>query len=208
MMFLCFLILGVTLNAPILLAEKGGNSENAKITGSATDDESEEENEPENGRGKKFKQRVRFVDGEYEVESEVEIGGEGDDISALTSDGKRHRIRINPERAKIRLRERWNSTFNITNISLEEVRHKNIPRVVYKLQSDHPGRFLGLFKMALKVRSQVDPETGEVLASNVPWWAFLLTGLEIPEDLPGIDDGTEDDSNNETEESNDTNSTG
>ena len=43
-MFLFLLVLGVTLNAPILLANDGEHSGNSKITGSATDEKSDKDN--------------------------------------------------------------------------------------------------------------------------------------------------------------------
>ena len=81
------------------------------------------------------------------------------------------------------------------NISLElvEIQHKNIPRVVYKVETNDKGRFLGIFKIAMRAQAQVDAETGEILTKNVPWWAFLVT---IPEE-PSEDDET-DDAGNET----------
>src|SRR3989344_3575030 len=47
------------------------------------------------------------------------------------------------------------------NISVEliETVHKNIPRVVYNIQANKNGKFLGVFKLALKVETEIDPET-------------------------------------------------
>ena len=61
-------------------------------------------------------------------------------------------------------------------IELREVRHRNIPRVVYHIRSNKTGRFLGIFKLKLRVEGQVDPETGEFIGTSKPWWAFLVTG--------------------------------
>ena len=31
----------------------------------------------------------------------------------------------------------------------------------------------------MKASAEVDPETGEVLEVNVPWWAFLVTPVDV-----------------------------
>lgn len=129
----------------------------------------------------KFKRKITIKNGEVEIETKLKIEGNGSNLSILDSEGIRHRIRVTPERLRALLQERLNAN-NITNFSLEEVKHKNIPRVVYKINSEHPGRFLGIFKIALRAETQVDPETGEILAINGPWWAFL-----VAEQLPDED---------------------
>jgi len=95
----------------------------------------------------------------------------------------------------------------VSNLTLEEVRHKNIPRVVYKVNSEHPGRFLGIFKLVLKAETQIDPETGEVLSVNAPWWVTFVTGTDLPdeEDVVGNETISDDDEDElEDEEENDT----
>ncbi|MEK6842240.1 MAG: hypothetical protein AABX84_00330, partial [Nanoarchaeota archaeon] len=114
--------------------------------------------------------------------TKLKIEGKGSNLSISDSEGRKHRVRVTPERLRALMLERLNAD-NVTNFSLEEVRHKNIPRVVYKINSEHPGRFLGIFKIALRAETQVDPETGEVLGISGPWWAFL-----VAEQLPDEDE--------------------
>ena len=78
---------------------------------------------------------------------------------------------------KLRIRNETNIT-----IKLKEEVHKNIPRVIYNAQFNEHGRFLGVFKLAMRVNAEVDPETGEVLGINRPWWAFLVVIPETQED--------------------------
>ena len=92
------------------------------------------------------------------------------------------------------------------------MKHKNVPRVVYKINSDHPGRFLGIFKMEAKLEGDIDPETGELLIKNVPWWAFLLFGdneeQEPPQNNTDINNTTNNTNMNNTNLNNtDTNNT-
>ena len=114
-----------------------------------------------------------------DIETDLEIGddfeGNQSDLEAKTSDGKRHRIKVLPDEARKIIMERLN-TLNISNLTLEEIRDGNIPRVIYNIQTNKHGRFLGVFKLAMKVDSQVDPTTGEVLDVNGPWWAILVVG--------------------------------
>ena len=107
--------------------------------------------------------------------------GNESDLGAITSDGKRHKIKIMPDVASEIILDRLN-TLNFTKIELKEVRHKNIPRVVYNIETNQHGRFLGVFKLAMKVESQIDSETGEFIGISKPWWAFLVTGEDKPDE--------------------------
>jgi hypothetical protein len=73
-------------------------------------------------------------------------------------------------------------TTNYT-IELKEKIHKNIPRVIYNIKTNKNGKFLGIFKIKVKIEAQVDSETGEFLGIAKPWWAFLVTG-EDESELP------------------------
>lgn len=95
------------------------------------------------------------------------------------SNGSIRRLRIMPNELKKIARERL-KTDNIS-IEIKEVRHKNIPRVIYNIKTNKHGRFLGIFKMQVGIDAEVDPETGEVLRINKPWWAFLISGEDDEE---------------------------
>lgn len=136
----------------------------------------------EDGNEVKFKRKIKTKDGEVEIETKLKVEGEGSNLSVSDSEGRKHKVRVTPEKLRALMQERLNAN-NVTDFSLEEIEHKNIPRVVYKINSDHPGRFLGIFKIALRAETQIDPETGEILAINGPWWAFL-----VAEQLPDEDE--------------------
>jgi len=126
---------------------------------------------------------------EFDVETELELETEFEendsDLRALTSDGRKHKIKILPDRVSEIAIERLRSK-NFT-IELKEVLHRNIPRVIYNIETNKNGRFLGIFKLKLKVEGQIDPETGEVIDVVKPWWAFLVTG----EDSDQTEEGDE-----------------
>ncbi len=231
-LILSFLIFGIVLHAPLVIADKNdsnsGNSNNSGTSAGVddsekTDEESnktrerteirarERDNESErefkseiraaDGSKVKFERKIRVKNGEVEIRTKLKVEGNGANFSIVDSDGERHRIRVTPEKLRALILEKLNAS-NITDFSLEEVEHKNIPRVVFKVNSEHPGRFLGVFKLSLKAQTQVDPETGEVLDVNVPWWAFLVSGEDISDEIVG-DEAIEDEivaSDNELED--------
>lgn len=121
------------------------------------------------------------------IDSDLEINdlfeGNESELEAVLSNGNTTRIRVLPERAREIIRERLR-TRNITNLTLEEIEDRNVPRVVYNIETNQNGRFLGVFKLAMKSETQIDPETGEILDVNRPWWAFLVS---VPEEETGGD---------------------
>ena len=131
----------------------------------------------------RIRERFQGEDGvEVETELRVEVDGE-ERVNIVLSNNERRELRVLPDQASDVARERLKLR-NLTKIELREIRDRNIPRVVYHLEGDKPGRFLGIFKLAMKVSTEVDPETGEVIEVNRPWWAFLVNEEEdeIPED--------------------------
>ncbi|MBI4116898.1 hypothetical protein HY449_04100 [Candidatus Pacearchaeota archaeon] len=126
------------------------------------------------------KRKVK-VEGKEEFETDLNISSNESEIEAETSDGERHRIKILPDRAAQIARERIKA-MNISNLTLEEIKERNVPRVVYNIQTNKNGRFLGVFKLAMKTETRIDPETGEVIDVNAPWWAFLVN--EQDETIP------------------------
>ncbi len=89
-------------------------------------------------------------------------------------------IKIMPDQAAQIVLERLKA-LNLTNFTIElrEIRHGNITRVVYNIRTNKHGKFLGIFKLKLKVEGQVDPVTGELLGTSKPWWDFLVLGEDF-----------------------------
>ncbi|HEA46517.1 MAG TPA: hypothetical protein ENH99_01925 [Candidatus Pacearchaeota archaeon] len=124
------------------------------------------------------KLKVEGVDGlevETELEIEDEFEGNETDLKAVMSNGRKALIKIMPDAASDIAIERLKA-LNFTKIELKEVRHRNEIKVAYKFEAKKEGKFLGIFKLKLKMSSLVDPETGEVLDTTKPWWAFLVSG--------------------------------
>jgi hypothetical protein len=137
------------------------------------------ENRTVNG---KFRERIRYeahgehldVEAEEGIELEEETNATHYKLRARLRNGNATDIKIMPDTASEIALERLRA-LNFT-IELREVRHRNIPRVVYNIETNKSGKFLGVFKLALKVEGQVDPETGEFIGISKPWWAFLVSG--------------------------------
>lgn len=103
-------------------------------------------------------------------------------------------INIMPDEAVQIILERLRAALNSTNftVELKEIKDRNVPKVVYNVKTNKHGKFLGVFKLKLKVEGQVDPVTGEFLGTSKPWWAFLVTGEDSDQT------GDDQQSNNET----------
>ena len=136
------------------------------------------ENRTEDGR---FRERIRYEIRGREIEVETE---DGINLSEETN-GTEYRLRarfrgnvtdikIMPDQASEIALERLRA-LNFT-VELRQSVHKNVPRVVYNIETNKHGRFLGVFKLSLKVEGEVDPETGEFIGISKPWWAFLVSG--------------------------------
>ncbi|MBT4257605.1 hypothetical protein HOD88_00275 [archaeon] len=112
-----------------------------------------------------------------EVESKLKLKtinqGNESIIRAMLSNGNETTINFLPDEIYSRIREQLH-TQNIS-IELEEKVHKNIPKVIYNIEANKNGKFLGIFKMKLKIEEEIDAETGELLKMNTPWWAFMVS---------------------------------
>lgn len=137
------------------------------------------ENRTENGR---FRERIRYeVDGE-ELETEAQEGINLEEETNGTEYKLKARfrgnvtdIKIMPDRASEIALERLRA-LNFT-IELREVsREGNVSRIAYSARAYKDGRFVGIFKLKVKVETQIDPETGEIIRTKKPWWAFFVSG--------------------------------
>lgn len=148
----------------------------------------------------KFKEKIKYkfngeeleVEAEDEIDLEEEVNGTEYQLKARMRNGNFTRIKIMPGTASEIAIERLKA-LNFTVELKEKNDSRNVPRVVYNIEANKNGRFLGVFKLAMKVSGEIDPETGEVLEINTPWWAFLVTGEdeEVSVDEGNIGNSTE-----------------
>ena len=135
---------------------------------------------------------------EFNVKTKLELKDVIDEetkkefLSAILSNGEEEVIKVLPDEVLEIISETIKS--DDVSIELKEKVHKNVPRVVYNIKSNENGKFLGIFKMKLKVEAEVDPETGEIIYKNKPWWAFLVD--EGDDDGGNVDTGLNGSNNN------------
>lgn len=109
-------------------------------------------------------------------------------VYGVSDDNKTISINYLPDNASKIAKERLRIRNENFSIQLREKIHNNIPKVVYNIEANKSGKFLGIFKLAMKEEMDIDPETGEVIEVSKPWWAFMVS--EQDETLLGESCGT------------------
>lgn len=98
------------------------------------------------------------------------------------SNGENAEIKIMPdvasERALERLRLKVCSEENNCQIELKEVGQGTQTKAAYEVQIERRSRILGIFQKKMQVQAQVDAESGEIIQTKKPWWAFLASEPE------------------------------
>ena len=113
------------------------------------------------------------------IEEQTPIGIQ---LHAKLSNGVNAQVKVMPDAASDKALERLQLKFcsqdNNCQIQLKEVGDKNQLRLAYELNAEKQSKVFGLFKAKMQVQAQIDAETGEVIKSKKPWWAFLATEQE------------------------------
>ncbi|MFH1586078.1 MAG: hypothetical protein ABIB79_04885 [archaeon] len=91
------------------------------------------------------------------------------------SNGRNAEIKVMPETASERARERLGELD--FEVELVEVGKGDETKIIYEVKAKKQGRFLGLFKIRGEVVADIDSETGEIIRTKKPWWAFLAWGI-------------------------------
>lgn len=101
--------------------------------------------------------------------------GNKTELKVQLSNGRNAEVKIMPDRASEVALERLrmkNCSSNCT-LQLKEVGVGNESRLAYEIQAEKRARVFGLFETKMQVQAQVDAETGELIQTRKPWWAFL-----------------------------------
>ena len=130
-----------------------------------------------------FRERIKYeregeeleVEAEEGIEFEEDTNGTEYKIKARLRNGNTTNIKIMPDRAHEIALERLRA-LNITIELVEVGQGNNNSRVFYLAKVYKDGRFLGIFKLKMKLEGQIDPETGEVVKIRKPWWAVFVAG--------------------------------
>ncbi|MFC1685538.1 hypothetical protein ACFLZZ_00785 [Nanoarchaeota archaeon] len=101
-------------------------------------------------------------------------------LHTMLSNGRDAEIKVMPntasETALQRLRLR--NCDEDCQIELKEVGAGEQVRAAYEMKAQRNSKVFGLFRARMQVQAQVDAETGELIQTKKPWWAFLATEAE------------------------------
>ena len=121
--------------------------------------------------------RVRNVSAHTSMELNQEQVQNKTRLKVKLSNGMGAEIKVMPdtasERALEALRLHVCSEENNCVIELKEVGQGEGVRAAYEIRVQKEARIFGIFKTKMQVQAQVDGETGEVIQTKKPWWAFL-----------------------------------
>lgn len=100
----------------------------------------------------------------------------GQVIRVYLSNGAYADIKIMPEQASARAIAVMNASCGERNCSVE-LRERNEGRgevrAVYEVEAYKESKLFGFINKDMKVKAEVDAETGEVIEVNKPWWAVI-----------------------------------
>jgi len=103
-------------------------------------------------------------------------------LKATLSNGRNAEVKIMPDVASAtalaRLRLKQCDESRNCSIELKEVGQGEKARLVYEARARKTFRIFGFIKNRAEVRTQIDAETGEEIASKRPWWAWLASESE------------------------------
>ncbi|MEK6884983.1 MAG: PepSY domain-containing protein [Nanoarchaeota archaeon] len=127
----------------------------------------------ENGE---IKRKIKIEDGNatFEAETELEIEETIENNKSIIrvnkSNGIKSEIKIMPDRAsEIAIEQLKSLNFSI---ELKEVGNK----IIYEIETNKSGRFFGIIKTKVKIKAEIDPETGEIIRIKKPVKAFFTFG--------------------------------
>lgn len=138
----------------------------------------------EKGDGKKdeIKLRVRNQTARTTLNITESTDENNNTILIIQNGDKTREIKIMPDTASERALERLrlkvcNETNNCT-IVLKDVPVNKVNKLMYEIQIQRHYKLLGLFKTKAENKAQIDAETGNVIQTKKPWWAFLASEQE------------------------------
>jgi len=128
----------------------------------------------ESGKSEIIKGRIKAKTDINLITEENETLGEI--LKAILSNGRFADIRIMPDTAALAALEQLKAKCeeNICKVELKEIGSGEKKKIVYELETEKEGRLLFILKIKMKVKAEIDPETGEVSKIRKPWWRILI----------------------------------
>jgi hypothetical protein len=102
--------------------------------------------------------------GNVEVVTSEKVSVTNSKLEMQTSSGSTKEIKVMPEEIS--------EILGTTSIETTELKEES-ENVVYSITGSKKGKFLFMFPVKMKVQARINAETGEVISSKKPWWAFL-----------------------------------
>jgi hypothetical protein len=123
---------------------------------------------------------VEGVTAECPAEMKQEKVQEKVKLHMALSNGKNAEIKVMPNTASetALARLRMKVCAEECTIELKEVGADEDAKMAYEVKAQRDSKVLGMFKARMNVEAQVDAETGELIRTNKPWWAFLASEKE------------------------------
>ena len=131
--------------------------------------------------------QVKGVEAITKISIREETRGNITLLKAKLSTGTEQDIIVQPDEALQTALNEIGSTNNIT-FEITEFVKGNVRKAVFSAKAKKPGKFLGIFNTQIDLETLIDTETGKIIKTNRPWWAFLVVGQDkadichIPED--------------------------
>ncbi|MCK4996876.1 hypothetical protein KAS08_01105 [Candidatus Pacearchaeota archaeon] len=121
--------------------------------------------------------QIRLQAGEHSAECKgCELTQEDGKLKAKMSNGANAEIKVMPDQANEKALERLRlKSCENCSIELKEVGKGDDMKMAYEVKTQKKAKVFGIFNADMKVEAQVDAETGEVIKSKKPWWAFLAS---------------------------------
>ena len=150
-----------------------------------------------------FKTKTEVEDGETTTKTSVKIEGvefttklsikesfeDGEvKLTVKLSTGADQDIIVQPDEALLLAIEELKAG-NIS-IELSERGEGEKIKAVFKATTTQEGKFLGIFNTQIDLETLIDTETGDIIETTRPWWAFLVVGAD-EETMCHIPDGDE-----------------
>ncbi len=145
----------------------------------------------ENGKKVQVKEQInnktQLKSGELSAQTSMQMTQEqtqtGTKLQVKLSNGKNSEVKIMPDIASKNALEKLKmnvcSEENNCQIELKEVGQGEQIKAAYEVKVEKQAKFLGLFKTKMQVQAQVDAESGEVIQTKKPWWAFLTSESKV-----------------------------
>ncbi len=147
------------------------------------EDDRDSDDFPGKGKGLKIikeKGKNKIILNESEVETDEDVEVENDTLYINTTKGRKE-IKVMPSVA---------SEVAITRLKLLgfKIELKDVGKPVYEVNGEQDVKVLGFMKTKMKVKAEIDAETGKVNVKR-PWWSFLVFGLDKKIGEECVEDG-------------------